>query len=368
MKKLIWMLVLAGSLFSCQLQEAELPVNEEVLAQQLMQAEAERNRNGNNGPEVIPSGVEACAKASYDLFAGRHDDVGSVTLANDAENLYITYFTTKSFGKLHLWYGKSLAELPVNPAGNPVIGHFPLKANAPGKKQYTFTIPLSKLEEKGILCDQDLVVVAHAEVGRESAFGGTTQIPGCKRWAYYMTYTLGCCDDEEENDDNPIPGEGREVAFAKGNWVFVDDGCSAVNPECLSGLGIANVRWGWAINVTGPIGRSYDIWASATGNDTSVGKKIGRLEVETTTWNINGVPTGIGSLTVILNDGWVMESLNIYAGDLAPASADPSTYGHTYTFPAGTYVHTHTINFVNNDVAGDGVWFIANAIVRPSNL
>jgi hypothetical protein len=182
-----------------------------------------------------------------------------------------------------------------------------------------------------------------------------------------MTYTLGCCEDEE-NDDNPIPADGREVAFAKGNWVFVDDGCSDVNPECLPGLGIANVRWGWAINVTGPIGRSYDIWASASGNDTAVGKKIGRLEVETTTWDINGVPTGIGSLNIILDDGWVMESLNIYAGDLAPASADPATYGHTYTFPSGTYVHTHSINFVNNDVAGDGVWFIANAIVRPSNL
>ena len=361
---------MAGLIFSCQVQETEIEVapEEEFFAEDFSDEGSSRKRpEGDEGPTVIPDGVKPCAVTTYDLLAGRHNDVGSVTIANDNDYLYVTYYTTISLGKLHLWFGHSLSDLPKNPAGIPVIGHFFLKANANGKKQFTFKISFADLEKKKITCGNNLIFVAHAEVGRESAFGGTTQIPGSNRWAYYLKHTLSCCDDGGEDDDHPDPGPGLQVAYAKGNWVFVADGCNAVNPECLPGLGIANTRWGWAINVNRTIGAFYDIWASADGNDIDNGLKIGRLTLEYTTWQINGVPTAIGSIILQLNDGWVMQSLNLYTGDLAPQSSTPEDYGKTVSFPNGSFSYSHSINFVNYDEANDGVWFIAHAIVRPVN-
>lgn len=370
MKKLIW-IFLAGFIFSCQVQESELPLDNNEDESFVFEFEdeddsARKKTAGDLGPTVIPSGVKPCATTTYDLFAGKKNDVGSVTIANDDKHLYVTYFTTKSFNKLHLWFGHSLSDLPRNPAGIPIIGHFFLKADAKGKNQYTFKISFTDLEKRKIKCGNKLIFVAHAEVGRESAFGGPTQIPGSNRWAYYMTHTLSCCDGGGD-DNHPDPGPGLQVAYAKANWVFVADGCNAVNPECLPGLGIANTRWGWAINVTGTIGAFYDIWASADGNDINNGTKIGRLTVEYTTWQINGLPTAIGSITYQLNDGWVIQSLNLYTGDLRPTSSNPEDYGKTVVFPGGASTYSHNINFINYDESNDGVWFIAQAIVRQIN-
>lgn len=314
---------------------------------------------GDGGPQVLPPDVVPCAKpAVYDLIAGRHNDVGSVTISNDAVNLYVTYFTTENLQKLHLWLGNDLKDIPRNPGGNPIIGLFFYKAHAKNATTFTFTIPLNELAKRKIDCGRNIVVVAHAEINRESAFGGNEPILCFKRWAYFMKYQIVCCE--------PPVADGSETAFAKGNWVFVQGGCNDFNPECLPGLSISNSQWGWAFNFEEPVEFAFDIYAGAARNDITKGKKVGRLVVEYITLpNNSGVPIAQGTLTYVMDVGWTMKEVHVYGGDNPPASAAPGQYGYKATFPTGETVHTYTINFINRDENRDGTWFIAHATVKP---
>ena len=76
----------------------------------------------------------ACGTTTWDLTAGQHIDVGTVTVSNDATNLYVTYtlddpdYPDATFGTLHLWVGTDLATMPATPQGSPIPGQFPYKA------------------------------------------------------------------------------------------------------------------------------------------------------------------------------------------------------------------------------------------------
>jgi hypothetical protein len=360
-KTLAWIALLV-LIAACQVQEIEIPVEEGADQETIDDLNARKKQpEGDNGPITLPNGIEPCGDpAVYDLFAGQHHDVGSITISNDFENLYVTYFTTESFQKLHLWIGNDFREMPTNNGGNPVIGHFFYRANANNADTYTFKIPLTELAKRNIVCDKSILVVAHAEVNGETAFGGNFQIPCSKRWAFFMEYTIVCCEDE--------PGGNSETAFAKGNWVFVNGGCNDFNPECLPGLGISSTRWGWAYNLTGLTAESYNLYASAAKNDVNKGKIVGRVEIEYTTWIIEGVPTAVGSIIYFVEDDWVLEEVHVYAGDNRPTSAAPGQYGHSAEFPTGASVYVYNINFPNPDVQNDGVWFIAHAVVKPYAL
>jgi len=365
MQKLLLWLLFPALLVSCQVQDAEeLSANdEEDLWEAYNPSSAARHSapKGDNGPLTLPPGVKPCTDpAVYDLFAGKDKDVGSVTISNDDKNLYVTYFTDKSLQKLHLWIGTDLKDIPRNPGGNPVIGHFFYKANANNASTYTFTIPLADLAKKKIDCERNILLVAHAEVNGESAFGGDFPVPCFNRWAFFMKYKIVCCSPPEP------PVSDAETAFAKGNWVFVQGGCNEFNPECLPGLNISN-RWGWAINVDEPIEFAFDIYAGAANNDITKGNKVGRLAIEYATVMINGEPTAIGTITYLIDTGWTMRELHLYAADNKPTTAAPGQYGHTVKFPGGSTYYQYTINFADPDVANDGVWFIAHAVVNPSS-
>lgn len=362
MKKTLFFAGLLLYAASCQQSEETILQTHEAQSDDLWEPYVPGARfktpKGDGGPAILPGGVIPCTQpAAFDLIAGRHHDVGSVTISNDAVNLYVTYYTTENLQKLHLWIGNDLKDIPRNPAGNPVIGLFFYKAHAKNASTYTFTIPLSELAKRKIDCGRNIIVVAHAEVNGESAFGGNEPVLCFKRWAYFMKYQIVCCQ--------PPVADGSETAYAKGNWVFVKGGCHDLNPECLPGLNISASQWGWALNFEEPVEFAFDIYAGAEGNDTGKGKKAGRLAVEFYTLPINGVPTAHGFLTYVMDEGWTMKEVHIYAGDNPPQSATPAQYGHKATFPAGETVYTYTINFVNRDENRDGTWFIAHATVKP---
>ncbi len=366
MKKILFWLLFPALVMSCQVQDAEesIVADEEDLWEKYDPSSAARHKTpkGNNGPLTLPPGVTPCTDAAvYDLFSGRHNDVGSVTISNDDKNLYVTYFTDKNFQKLHLWIGTDLKGIPRNPGGNPIIGHFFYKANANNASTYTFSISLTELAKMKMDCGRNILLVAHAEVNGESAFGGDFPIPCFNRWAFFMKYKIVCCSPSEP------PVSDDETAFAKGNWVFVQGGCNDFNPECLPGLNISN-RWGWAINVDEPIEFSFDIYAGAAKNNVANGTKVGRLAVEYATVMINGNPTAIGTLTYLIDNRWTMKELHIYAADNRPTTAAPGQYGHTVKFPAGATYYQYTINFADPDVVNDGVWFIAHAVVKPTGV
>lgn len=311
----------------------------------------------SNSAEVKLSSEE-CVPEVQNLIAGQTNDVGSITIWNDADNLYVKYEldTGCTFGTLHLWVGNDLDNIPVSggPNPNPVPGQFPYHFDATGSTSHTFTIPLAPLlVDQTDFCGTNLFVVAHAEVTcdgeKETAFGGHFPVnfdsPG--RWYFYEDYTI-CCDETNEP-----PEVTCETAFGKGGWVFTTDKKS--NPENLSSLKLTKNRWGWAINVTADGETTYDLWAGAGLNKTANGTLVGTVTV-----------TKAGDqVTVAYNiTSGSMSELHVYASDCKPTTLAPGQYGYTRYFDPGATSHTAEFIIVNDSTCpGDGIWIIAHAVV-----
>ncbi|MBN2412700.1 hypothetical protein JXQ31_13505 [candidate division KSB1 bacterium] len=159
--------------------------------------------------ELTPPPTQ-CEPVTWDLIAGQTIDVGSVTVTNDADYIYITYtidHPDACFGTLQVWVGDDLADMPQNKKGTPIPGQF-CQVNsdwcfdATGQTSYTFTIPFSDLDNMGVntACEQTLFVVTHAEVDmdcdpetdeHETAFSGDESGSG-PRWWFYGEYSI-CC-------------------------------------------------------------------------------------------------------------------------------------------------------------------------------
>jgi hypothetical protein len=303
---------------------------------------------------------QTCGTTTWDLTAGQYNDVGSVVVSNDMDNLYITYTLNSegaTLGNLHAWVGNDLTSVPSNRQGIPVPGQFCNALggrcyDASGLTTYTFTIPFSELNiaDASAACKSTFEVVTHAEVkmpggGTETAFGGDTPGSGT-RWWYYGTYTI-CCDF------GPPPECFYKTAFAKGNWVWTTDKKS--NPENLSSLRLTKNRWGWAINLTATGQTSYDIWAGAGLNDTAKGVKVGTLTVNWTGTN--------AVVTYTMLSGYYLKEVHLYAADARPATTAPGQYGNLDSFEgAGASIYTFNVPLADTN-AMDGVWLIAHAVV-----
>jgi hypothetical protein len=79
---------------------------------------------------------QTCGTTQWDLWAGQTKDVGTLTVENDAANIYVTFalddpdFPDATFGTLHLWIGNDLTNLPVSGGGNPQPGTLPSLARS----------------------------------------------------------------------------------------------------------------------------------------------------------------------------------------------------------------------------------------------
>jgi hypothetical protein len=307
---------------------------------------------------TVPIVSPYCGTSSYTLWAGQTNNSGVLTVANDADSLYVTYSTSQAFGTLHLWVGTDMTLLPVNGQGVPVPGHFPYAYDTNGGTAHTFSIPLASIpflaDANGKVCDKSVNVVAHAEVGTETAWGGNVtapgpQIPGSNRWAYYAAYQVVCCAVTP-----PATIQKLGTGFAKGGYIFTTDAKS--NPERLPSLKLTKNRWGWAINVTAEGTTTHDVWVGAGLNNTTKALKVGTVTIT----------NSAGSLTVTYNltGDYVMEEAHVYAGDFKPTTIAPGQYGDTAYFDpfSGTYSYTTS----STDTNGDGLWVIAHAVVYGS--
>lgn len=300
----------------------------------------------------------------YPLTAGQTIPVGTMTVWNDSNNLYVHYTITDTcwtFGTLHLWVGTDTTNVPAAAGGNPIPGQFPFSFDATGSTDYTFTIPFGSISAPDVVfqCGLKLYVFAHAEVANtcnsttETAWGGDVfRAPGRGKWYYYGTYSI-CCDFP------PPPAEFIcKTAFAKGGWVFVTGSKkypSKSNPENLPSLNLTVNRWGWAINLPGNASGTYtyDIWAGAGLNNTANGTKVGTLTVSV-------VGTEV-TVTYQLFGFNVMSEVHIYASTYKPTTVAPGQYGHTAYFDPHANSYTYTFD-VGDDVNGDGTWIIAHAV------
>jgi len=310
------------------------------------------------------SAQTTCGTTTWTLWAGQTINVGTLTVENDATNVYITYALSAAqisagatFGTLHLWIGNDLNNLPKNGQGIPIPGQFPYQYDASGMTSYTFVIPFTNLEIQDVksACPLQLYVVAHGEVNNvngqggdpQTAFGGDQTGSG-PRWWFYAQYSV-CCDIP---DQPPPTILACTTAFGKGNWVWVTS--SKANPENLPSLDLIKSRWGWALRLTSPGTYVLDLWAGAGLNDTSKGKLAGNVTVE---WNGT-----VATVTYNTTGGYSLREVHIYAKDAKPTTTAPGQYGFTEYFDPTVTTFSHS--FVLEDLDGTpGVWLIAHAVV-----
>lgn len=136
---------------------------------------------------------------SYNFYGGQTILVGNVMVTNDSTNLYVTYNTTGGWEleETHLYVGP-LSGLPTNNANTPIPGQFPYsETHASGTTSYTYTIPLSSLN------DPCYIIATHASVSKtdgngnqqqETAWSDGTPFPNTNRWGWYNEYCTQTCE------------------------------------------------------------------------------------------------------------------------------------------------------------------------------
>ncbi len=142
-----------------------------------------------------------CTPTEVALMAGQTMNAGTVTVTNDANNIYVTYTTTNGWvlTQTHLYVG-DCALIPVNNPGNPIPGQFPFTGVHNNVTSYTYTVPLSRIPAGGCGC-----IAAHAVVKQYNASNQLIQTQ--TGW-----------------------GNGIRINLSGGNWGMKFDYCSCV-PE-----------------------------------------------------------------------------------------------------------------------------------------
>ena len=141
-------------------------------------------------PIVIGEGCDLTTIATF--WAGQNYEAGTVSVNNDADNLYVTFTTTGGWtmGLTHLYVG-------LVPPASYAPGSFPYQTtHAPAVTSFTYTIPLSEI---GAVPGDTVYVAAHAEVSNgtqsETAWAGTGQWPGL-----LFSHTVQRCDEPNPAD------------------------------------------------------------------------------------------------------------------------------------------------------------------------
>ncbi|MDF1573472.1 MAG: hypothetical protein P1P82_17830 [Bacteroidales bacterium] len=129
--------------------------------------------------DAIPE--SACNVTTYGLIAGQYMDVGSVSVASDADFVYVKYCTSQDYPlvETHLFLG-DISDLPVNKKGNPVIGKFPYSSNGAANANedgcIIHRIPRSEIT---LTDDGEIDIAAHAVVlddEEEETAWGTNEV------------------------------------------------------------------------------------------------------------------------------------------------------------------------------------------------
>ncbi|MBN1946065.1 MAG: hypothetical protein JW797_10335 [Bradymonadales bacterium] len=183
--------------------------------------------------------VTLCGKAtSVDLVARRHSVVGEVIATNDEVNLYVEYSMQPGWGleETHLALAVEVADLPLNRAGHPRVGHFPYRTHhRPPVDSFTYVVPLDSVaaDGPGAVAGDLLVIAAHAAVvsfdrddhhhhghhrhrrHRDSAWATGYSVSGHSHVAVF-DYPVQACQEP--------PGEpGPEwVTYTRAQWADVE--------------------------------------------------------------------------------------------------------------------------------------------------
>lgn len=138
-----------------------------------------------SGSQQAPSAGPVSASQCWDLAQGpKNNDYGDVCIANDADNIYVTYTAAASCPLAEVHVCVATSDFPWTPPGQ--CG-YNAEFNADPQTSYTVTIPLSDFPEA--VCGQTAFFVqAHAALAcGESAYAGS--------FKGNVEYTLQCVDE-----------------------------------------------------------------------------------------------------------------------------------------------------------------------------
>ena len=295
------------------------------------------------------------------LWAGQTINAGTVTIANDAENLYVTFDTAGTgwyLSETHVHVANSLEGIPMTRKGAPKIGNFDYQASFTDESlttEWTLTLSLADL---GYATFDDIVVAAHASVFTVDSAGNVVEsetgwAEGDRfvergTWATYSAYTIQECGTVID----PGGDETEETAFAFGGDVAT---CFLDIDEDNDGNGDFN-RWGWS---NGPVTEdvTWEIYAGAGQCDLEKGTLVGTLTVDIVdAFTIN--------VTYAALSGFSFSEYHLYVGNeildrdvtgeftVAPGQydivleVDPNESTHTFTVPnpgEPVYVVAHSV-------------------------
>lgn len=156
----------------------------------------------------------------YTLWAGKHNDAGSVTITNDDDMLYININTneTADLEEAHVYIWYDLSDIP---GKRPAPGQAPFKAENIHADEYTFEIPMD------LFCGAELYISVHTALegdaigdvdvdnSGETAYAGANDpFPDGKgAWWGYVNYTVLCFYDisgtvyDDANNNFDLDGE-----------------------------------------------------------------------------------------------------------------------------------------------------------------
>lgn len=206
MKKLLLPLCILVFAVACRKSAADLPapVQQTVKPVSLSQAPSAINaRLSSTGR--IPDGytISGCVTPmEVPLIAGQNINVGTVTVWNDAVNVYVAYQLDGDYKltQTHLFAG-TCGTMPVNNSGNPQIGRFPFKqTHGAGVSLYVYTIPRSSLPIGCLCIAAHAAIVAYNSTGTivfsQTGWGQGSQVTGGGSWAMQFGYCIQDCTDD----------------------------------------------------------------------------------------------------------------------------------------------------------------------------
>ena len=148
----------------------------------------------------------------YTLWAGQHNDAGTVTITNDDDNIYVTYNTnsTADLAEVHVYvWTQAEKDAGMIPTKRPAPGHADYVIESINADAVTVTIPAD------LSCGENFYISTHAalianstegdEAGSgdnagETAYAGNDDSPACfadtkGAWWGFVNYTVECFFD-----------------------------------------------------------------------------------------------------------------------------------------------------------------------------
>jgi hypothetical protein len=190
---LIFLIFGTFAISSCSKEAVESPATTPQATARLSSAGNVSYTSYNSWPQSTLCGTPTVAT----FYAGQNTNVGSVTISNSKDSVFVTYTTSGGWvmGNVHLYVG-ALANVPLNGGGNPVIGNFPYTTNLNSMGNLvTFAFPESAFSSCFIVAAHADVykVVNGAVVQTETAWGGGTRFTQRGSWATYSNYCKQSC-------------------------------------------------------------------------------------------------------------------------------------------------------------------------------